>query len=216
MTNSEKSPKEVSLFTAIASVLISVSLVILVGYIVGEKFFWKPAVPVDPYAFEIAQAEQKVQLDPKNVKKQMILSYAYLRKGDGQSALKTLKIAEKLEPKNKQIAYNLGLAYNQLKNYQQAIKYLEPQLTGGIIDFNLNYQLGDAYMGTKQYAKAVERYKSCVLINPGAADAYLMLARAYQGNGNNEMAENAVNKALRLVPDYAEAKQLLSQINGGK
>ncbi|MHB8984169.1 MAG: tetratricopeptide repeat protein, partial [Carboxydocellales bacterium] len=158
MTNAEKSVQEVNLYTAIVSLLVVVGIVISVGYFVGQKFFWKPAVPVDPYAFEIAQAEQKVQLDPKNVKNQMLLSYAYLRKGDGQSALKTLKLAEKLEPKNKQIAYNLGLAYNQLKNYPQAIKYLEPQLTGGIIDFNLNYQLGDAYMGTKQYAKAVERY----------------------------------------------------------
>lgn len=216
MSKTDTVEKEISIKVAAAVIIIVLGILLSAGYLVGLEFFWKPVTPPDPYAYEISMAEQKVKADPKNIKNQLLLSYAYLRKGDGASSLKVLKEAEKQEPKNKQIAYNLGLSYLSIKDYQQAIKYLEPQVKGGIIDFDLNYNLGRAYLESKQYSKAVERLISCTIIEPGAADAYLLLSEAYLGQGDKVNATKSVNKALKLVPEYPEAKKLLAKINGGK
>jgi tetratricopeptide (TPR) repeat protein len=49
----------------------------------------------------------------------------------------------------------------------------------------------------------------------GAADAYMWLGRCYLGNGDVVPARDALERALLIAPEFAQARRLLSSITSG-
>jgi hypothetical protein len=49
----------------------------------------------------------------------------------------------------------------------------------------------------------------------GAAEAYMWLGRCYLGNGDVVPARDALERALLIAPEFAQARRLLSSITSG-
>jgi tetratricopeptide (TPR) repeat protein len=141
-----------------------------------------------------------------------------LRAGDASLAMEVLLKAEKEDPENPHVHYNLGIAYfrkglvdkaeQQFKeairlksNYSEAYNYL------GRIYL---YYRGQTEAAIKCFQQALdnERYN-----NP--ENSYYMLGEAYMIRKEYDKAVDHLERAVRLVPDYAPAYALLGQAYEG-
>jgi len=66
----------------------------------------------------------------------------------------------------------------------------------------------------KNYDEALAEIQAVLKIMPAAADIYLEEAKIYLAKGDKEKALESISKAIKMVPDYQEALDLKSQING--
>jgi serine/threonine protein kinase len=122
----------------------------------------------DDWKFEeaIEEAALAIKLDPKLLRAHVI--YAVLMvatRGDAQTALRELRIAEKIDPADPNVQILLAvpffmerkfdLAVNQLRKAMQ----LEPRTT------QLHLNLADAYEADKEYTNAINEYEQFDLLN---------------------------------------------------
>ena len=66
----------------------------------------------------------------------------------------------------------------------------------------VNVTLGIIHAGTGRYNDAIEDFKSALDGDPGNADAYRGLAKAYESKGILKEAELTYQKAIEMKPDY--------------
>ncbi|MCG2583135.1 type IV pilus biogenesis/stability protein PilW [Massilia sp. TS11] len=65
----------------------------------------------------------------------------------------------------------------------------------------LRLQLAVGYYENKQYEIALDEIKQAILIDPASADAYGMRALIYMAMGENVLADENFQRALKLAPD---------------
>lgn len=193
------------------------AVLLAAGLAVGYGFFWgkHPAQSYEDIVLEAAR--HRVKTNPKDAIAHVELGYAYLlRQGEDKTfvgkALQEFEKAYELEPKNRQVRYNLALGYIAAGKYGEAIKLLEPLAKEGILDFGSHFSLGEAYYLNKQYPEAVKAFSEAAAIRPGYADTYYYMGLTYEKMGDKENAVAAVEKALRLVPNYKEALELKARL----
>jgi tetratricopeptide (TPR) repeat protein len=79
-----------------------------------------------------------------------------------------------------------------------------------------HYNLGLVYSTTKQHDRAVEEFKKALELNPPKrlenAETHLNLAISYKQKGEYGLAAEEGKKALSILPDYARAYRILSEI----
>jgi len=140
-----------------------------------------------------------------------------LRAGDSSLALDLLLKAEKEDPENPEIHYNLGIAYlgkdlvdEAEKQFKEAIR-LKPDYSEAY-----NY-LGRIYLYRGQTDAAIQSFQKALnnkrYNNP--EKAYYNLGEAYMIKKEYANAAEQLERAVRLVPDYAAAYALLGQAYEG-
>lgn len=94
------------------------------------------------------------------------LGLAYLGKGDGENALKTMRSAAALYPRNHQVRSTLGRVYFFLNRVDLAIDEFKRsiELSGGYV--NSHYYLGLAYMKKKDDDAARNSFREVVRLAP--------------------------------------------------
>jgi tetratricopeptide (TPR) repeat protein len=158
------------------------------------------------------QAERK-----RKAEKLMSEGSLALRAGDSGLALDLLLKAEKEDPENPHIHYNLGIAYlgkdlvdKSEQQFKEAIR-LKP-------DFSEAYNyLGRIYLYRGQTEAAIQSFQkalSNVLYN-NPEKAYYNLGEAYMIKKEYAKAADQLERAVKLVPDYAPAYALLGQAYEG-
>jgi serine/threonine-protein kinase len=78
-------------------------------------------------------------------------------------------------------------------------------------DFWINHELAWAFEDLRppRWEEAVRYYTASVALSPASPGAYLNLAHALHGRGDPDGAIAALEEAIRLKPDYAEAHDAL-------
>jgi tetratricopeptide (TPR) repeat protein len=158
------------------------------------------------------QAERK-----RNAERMMNEGSLALRAGDSSMALDLLLKAEKEDPANPHIHYNLGIAYlgkdlldKAEYEFKEAIR-LKP-------DFSEAYNyLGRIYLHRGQTDAAIQCFQKAlnnVLYN-NPEKAYYNLGEAYMLKKEYARAAEQLERAVRLVPDYAPAYALLGHAYEG-
>ena len=153
----------------------------------------------------------------KNAERMMSEGSLALRAGDSGLALDLLLKAEKEDPENPHIHYNLGIAYlgkdlldKSEQQFKEAIR-LKP-------DFSEAYNyLGRIYLYRGQTEAAIQCFQKAlnnVLYN-NPEKAYYNLGEAYMIKKEYAKAADQLERAVKLVPDYAPAYALLGQAYEG-
>ena len=159
------------------------------------------------------QAERK-----RNAERLMNEGSLALRAGDSNLAIERLLKAEKEDPENPDVRYNLGIAYfkNGLvdkaeQQFKEAVRlksdYSEAYNYLGRIYL---YYRGQTEAAIQCFQKALDnvRYN-----NP--ENSYYMLGEAYMIRKEYATAAEQLERAVKLVPDFAPAYALLGQAYEG-
>ncbi len=79
---------------------------------------------------------------------------------------------------------------------------------------NLPFAIGAILYGLDFYEKAIEFYKESLTLFALEKETFFNMALAYQALENTPEAKNALKEALKLEPEYQDAKDLLKEIAG--
>lgn len=73
--------------------------------------------------------------------------------------------------------------------------------------------VGVNYFNKKQYIEAYQEFKTAIEKDPTCAEAYYNLGRVYKAQGSTQEAIAEFQNAIRVKPDYPEAKKELKSLN---
>jgi len=160
--------------------------------------------------------EELVREDPANPALRVAIARGYLHQGLVDQAIQQGLEALKLDENNIDALMLLSEAYLEKGDEEQAIAHLERIVElnrdnpFADIDPRMNfvyYDLGELYYKRGEYEKAIEALKGALKVDRTDADARYLLALTYQAQGDHQLAVREFQKALRYVPDFAEAYQ---------
>lgn len=113
--------------------------------------------------------------------------------------------------------FNMGKPYQALPDWDTVRKYApdQPNLTKYFtIAGKYFFGQGIKYEKANQPDSAIIAYNKCVEATPDAPEPWFRLGYAYFVSGNTAEAKTALEKALKIKPDYAEALGLYRQVTG--
>lgn len=143
------------------------------------------------------------------------LAEAYLKKGNKQAAIDTLKKYLTYS----EVAYTAHIKLAELLEERGDIPGTLQALEGSVyvrpLDIGGHEKLGKILLAQKQYPAAVREYETLIALNaPDRAGAYYRLAEAKFGEGKRDEARSNVLKSLEIAPSYEPALELLLKIRG--
>jgi tetratricopeptide (TPR) repeat protein len=195
----------------VLAVLIAV-VVAFVGYYVWDRYVHLG--DQSPLDLSIAPLEEAVREDPQNVEARVALAEVYLSAGQAQKALEQADQVLAKYPENHGALLIAGVAHVRLGQPEAAVEPLQrfvalrrdgPMAQADKALEAAYYFLGESYMKLNRPAEAIPVLEAALVISPADADALYQAGLAYQATGQPEAALERYHKAVRLVPDFAEA-----------
>ncbi len=150
--------------------------------------------------------KESLRLNPKQANTHNNLALVYRKKGDFKQAEEEINEAIRLDPAHAVGNYELGRSY----------------YNGGMFSHSKNNpsialptakELADVYMMLQNYENAIRYYEIYLSLHPTYADVWVATARAYRAHQNIERSTKALEEALRINPNYQDAKTMLAQIS---
>lgn len=212
--NIRKQKSEMTLKAAFFAVALTVIIVVVLGILIGNRFFWnKKNIYTETKAdIEFKHAEDLAKKYPNNTEAQVVWGSQLLIHKRNSEALTVFEKAYELDHESQAVRLGLGLAYKENEQYNKAIEVLSSLAKQYPFHFLAQYNLALVYQKTKDYSNAIKCYNKALRINSGAADVYLDLARTYAEMGKVDEAKKNVAKAISFVPDYEEALKFQKQL----
>jgi tetratricopeptide (TPR) repeat protein len=157
-----------------------------------------------------------IQLDSRFAEPYVNLGNILVREGDLPSAIQNYRTALDLRPNDPAILNNLGHALARggqwmeaINDFQEAVR-VQP-------GFSLaRYNLGCAFLAQGHAGLALAEFQRLAVSDPKNPQVHFQLARTLSAAGHQEEAMAAATEALRLKPDYAEARELLQSLKSAK
>jgi tetratricopeptide (TPR) repeat protein len=162
-----------------------------------------------------AQLERAKRLDPERSEPYAILADRYFKANRDDDALRELERYAAIEQMEYAPVRKLVSKYAARKNWPKVREFGEMALYINPYDADLHVDLGDAYAATGALDQALWEYDSALKADPPLrrpAVAELGLARAYLAKKDMAGAKRALQAALKLEPDNAEARELSKKI----
>jgi len=153
--------------------------------------------------------QKAYSLNPKNLERIINLAQINIEISNKNEADKYLKIA--LNTDNTQETKNkIADIYLESGNYDKAI-----EIYGKIVQENPVYllaynKMGIAYRKQQKFDEAIESYKKAVTYGGEDKNVYYNMSRTYYEKGDIEKAATFAEKALKIDPDFIEAKEVLA------
>jgi Tfp pilus assembly protein PilF len=153
----------------------------------------------------------------RDAEKKMNEGFLALSAGNPTLALELLLNAEKQDPRNPYIHYNLGIAYlakdvenSAEQQFKEAIR-LKP-------DYSEAYNsLGVIYLKRGQTEPAIQCFQKALnnILYANPANAHYNLGSAYLSRKEYNKAAEQLERAVKLVPDFAIAYGSLGEVYAG-
>jgi tetratricopeptide (TPR) repeat protein len=139
----------------------------------------------------------------------ILLGVLYLETGVPAQATSAIQAASRIDA-NRAITFLLEQAHAllQRQGMTEATTLLQIGRDMQPENAQLYRLLGDLYMQQEQYRDALSCYETHLRLNDPDPLSYCRLAQAYLALGYPLRAELALEKALKIDPDFAEATQL--------
>ena len=160
-----------------------------------------------------------------------VRSEIFDREGDVGRAMDEMRIAETLDDKNeslkrilegmarlrehtmRQMTPREGLHFALVRaDFMLARRYAEPILDADPEDMDANFGMGMSYLAQEQYSRAEEHLEKCLRRNPKEPAVWNNIAVIQMRLGRYAEAMDNAKKALDLLPDSAEIKDTIKQI----
>jgi tetratricopeptide (TPR) repeat protein len=160
--------------------------------------------------------EDVASKSPKYVEGRNNLGFIYWTNGLTDKAIEQYLIALELDPSRAKVHHNLGAAYGSkglvdkgIEHCRAALK-LKPDLARAHGD------LATLLLSKGLTEEAIEHYERRLALGPAPAQTHFNLGLAYIKTGNVGSARRQLETALRIRPDFQEARRLLDRIPGAK
>lgn len=170
-------------------------------------------------AGDIAAAETHLarakQVDPERSEPYLLLADLYFKQKRDADALAELERYVYLEQMEYGPVKQLVDKHRAAKNWAKVREFGEIAVLINPYDPDLHVALGDAYVELRQHDPAIYEYDSALVCDPPLrrpAVAYIGLARAYLAKKDMKQARKALDAALKLEPQNAEALALKKKI----
>lgn len=222
-SQASKAPR--SFMDGAMTVAISMTATALVALLVFWGWSWWSSTKVEttssPALRTIDQLKVEVAKHPSNAAVRVRLAEALATAGLSDEALGQLKTAVQLDAKHTGAWLDMGTIAYQKGKYADATNYMKKvvTLTEGSTMEDVNQRRESALFGLAQIALNQKRYddalgyiKGALRIRRDASDSYLILAKAYKGNGDNAKALANLKIALSFDPNLGEANYELGLI----
>lgn len=159
------------------------------------------------------------KLDPERAYPYQALSEIYMKSGRKEEALRELETYVTLEQMQFGPVKELVQEYGALKRWDKVRIFGEQAIEINPSDSDLLLALGQAYLETGSPDKALFSFDSALLVRPEMRRpglAQLGRARAMKAQGDRRGALKAIDQALRLERDNADAGALKKELRRGK
>lgn len=208
----EQKKSEVSIFTAVVAVLVTVAIVVGIGIYVGNQFFWKPDDVRTLIDRRFDDIETTYKKNPKLKNPALAYAIALGERGNKAQADKIFNELLKTYPKDNALLFNYGVFKKATGDVNEAKKAYEKILKKApyFVAANVNY--GIILREEGKNSEALEKFANALRIDPGAADIIVERAKVYIAMKDTEKARADLNKALSYVPNYEEAQKLLKDL----
>ncbi len=155
------------------------------------------------------------KLDPERAYPYQALSELYTKSGRKEQGLRELETFVTLEQMQFGPAKQLVEEYSALKKWDKVRTFGEQAIEINPADTEVLLALGQAYLETGNADRALFSYDSALLVRPEMRRpglAHLGRARALKAKNDRRAALKAVDQALRLERDNAEATALKKEL----
>ena len=101
-----------------------------------------------------------------------------------------------------------AIVFIDQENLPSALEIIkESEEISEAVAFHYN-EAGMQYRATKSFDEAVKNYSRAILVSPEDENLHYNIARAYFEEGKRDKAEEFLDKAMKLNPEFKEAKAL--------
>ena len=122
-----------------------------------------------------------------------------IQAGDFAAAKSALETSLKRNPGQYRARFLLGSTLLALHEFPAAQDQLEAALLLQPT-FEARKKLAEVLLEQGKFAEAREQLEQAIMVQHGSADAYELLARAYDGLGDTKSASNARSRARSFTP----------------
>ncbi len=169
---------------------------------------------------QTGQLEEAVRSQPGSFPARLALAKAYESSRRYPAAIEQYQAALTIEADN--VEASLGLARTQLSagdtaaaeaGFQKIVEQRQGSEFAPMDNYlrDARYYLGETFLRQQRYDAAIEQLNGALDIDAVDADAWWRLCEAQVGSGDNNKAIDSCQRAVRLVPNFAEAYQLMAQ-----
>ena len=159
------------------------------------------------------ELQKAIQFDPENKETLNYLGYISMRFKKYDEAVSYYQKSIAIDPQYSDARNNLGVAYMEMDQWDEAIEQFEAALE------NPTYRtpekaytnMGYAYFKTGDFLNAETVLKKAETRNPTFTFSMYMLGLVYKALGDEEAAIAALDRALKVAPDYIDARWELAQ-----
>ncbi len=213
MLNDEQFLKRLVKILAIAVGLVFLSFA---GYYYWDRYIYLG--DASPIERDIAVLEEAVREDPQDPDRRVALAEYYLGKGLYADAIEQAAQVLQVYPEHERALLVLGIACVRAEQYQEAIEPLEAFVNlrkdGQMAKTDMSleaayYFLGHSYLALGQPEEAIPPLQAAIEIERTDADALYKLGEALRQIEEYEQALGYLERAVRLVPDFAEAYEAM-------
>ncbi len=146
------------------------------------------------------------------VDSKLSLAQAYIKVGQYEKALTTLRKAEEKDPERAGIFRLRGQAYADMEKDGQAITAYEKAVSLDSTHVNALNTLAVLYIQQGKYEKAAPLLQSAIEIRPDIAYFYNNLGVAYEGMNKFQRALESFQTTLSIDPTHQKARQNLARV----
>jgi len=157
------------------------------------------------YDRAIADLNEAIRLDARNVAAFNNRGRAYVAKRDYARGIADLDQAIRLDPRHAIAFINRGSAHTESGNYERALADLNEAIRLNPKTAGAYNNRGHILFELKRYDTAIADFSEAIRLSPMSALAYNNRGRAYAANRDWDRALTDLGEAIRINPAYAVA-----------
>jgi tetratricopeptide (TPR) repeat protein len=174
----------------------------------------------DPYYNEaIRICNEQVARNEANGETYTVISWTLLRQNKYAEVVTWGDRGLRLYPNEYRIIEALGEAWFYLGDYRRSLSFFQ-RYTSAIPNGERTsiafFFIGEIYRLTQRYRHADIAYTTAVRLSPNVPLWWYRLALAREGAGDKDQAIEAVQRAIRLDPNYQNAIEALARLQGSR
>lgn len=211
----QKTIKTFKLWQGLVIIVISFSMLFLVGMLIGKSFYWNQFDKTPIVEKEYQQYLKLVQENPNDANNHIELGWRLFQKNQYNEALVEYKKAIDLDKNNFKGYYNLGLTYQKVGKNELAISSILQAIELAPKNYELHYTLGRLYADTEKYDQAIDELNTATTLNPsGTTQIAYALGQTYEKMGKVSEAKAQYSNVLQFDPKNPEASDALKRLGG--
>jgi tetratricopeptide (TPR) repeat protein len=152
--------------------------------------------------------ESAIEIEPHNAEAHFARGQTLEAMGKTDDALAAYFRTLEFNPLRPQVNHRIGAIQLARNQPDQALARLDQAVDLDGADGELRLLRGRAHLALRHIPEAVADFRAAAIRLPGRADVYFQLAVALEAAHQKADALKAAEQALRLAPDYADARDL--------